>query len=138
MAKYGLSAQVFETYLADFHGTTLQLFEPRPDASPREAVCFDCHGVHDIRRTDDPETGIGMKENLLEICRQCHSDATTSFPDAWLSHYEPSREKIISVYYTEKFFTILTVSVIAALMGHIVLDFGRLVVKKIKSEGAST
>ena len=138
MAKYGLSAQVFETYIADFHGTTLQLLEPKPDTSPREAVCFDCHGVHDIRRTGDPETGIGIKENLLETCRQCHSGVTINFPDAWLSHYEPSPKEAAWVYYTEKFFAILTVSVISALMGHIVLDFGRLVIKKIISGGAPT
>jgi predicted CXXCH cytochrome family protein len=137
MAKYGLSSQVFKTYVADFHGTTLQLSESKSGLSPRQAVCYDCHGIHDIRRIDDPKTGIGLKENLLEICRQCHPDVTSNFPDAWLSHYEPSPKEAASVYYIERFFTILTASVILALMGHIVLDFSRLVVKKVRSSGAS-
>ena len=31
-----------------------------------------------------------MKENLLAVCQRCHEEAPASFPDAWLSHYEPS------------------------------------------------
>ncbi len=136
MTKYGISARVFETYVADFHGRTVQLSGTQPGMAPRQAVCYDCHGIHDIRRTDEPKTGIGIKQNLLEICRQCHADVTANFPDAWLSHYEPSPQKAASVYYTETFFTILTSSVIAALMGHIILDFSRLAAKRIRSRGA--
>jgi predicted CXXCH cytochrome family protein len=132
MAQYGISSQVFESYVADFHGTTLQLFEADPDTPPRQAVCFDCHGVHDIQWTDDPESGIGIKENLLKVCRECHPDVAANFPDAWLGHYEPGPERTWQVYYTEIFFTILTASVVAALIGHMVLDFGRLVVKKLR------
>ncbi|UCC88531.1 MAG: cytochrome c3 family protein [Anaerolineales bacterium] len=132
MAQYGISPHVFDTYVADFHGTTLQLFEPDPDTPPRQAVCFDCHGVHDIKWTDDPESGIAIKENLLPVCRQCHPDAAANFPDAWMHHYEPSPEKTWQVYYTEIFFTILTTSVVTALIGHMVLDFARLVVKKLR------
>jgi predicted CXXCH cytochrome family protein len=133
MAQYGISHHVFDSYVADFHGTTLQLFEPDPDTPPRQAVCFDCHGVHDIQWTDDAETGIGIKENLLVVCQECHPDVAANFPDAWLHHYEPSPERSWQVFYTEIFFTILTASVVAALIGHMVLDFGRLVVKKMRA-----
>ena len=84
------STQVLDTYVADFHGTTVTLFEKQsPDAETNKPVCFDCHGVHDIRRTDDPEKGLQMRENLLARCQVCHPDATSNFPDAWLSHYIP-------------------------------------------------
>lgn len=133
MTRYGLSHQVFETYVADFHGTTLQLFSSNTSMSPRQAVCYDCHGIHDIRRIDDPKTGIGLKENLLGTCRQCHPEVTANFPDAWLGHYEPSPEKAQVVYYTETFFTILTVTVISGLIGHMILDFIRLTVKRMRA-----
>ncbi len=133
MAKYGISAGVYETYVADFHGTTVQLFEPHPDTPPRQAVCYDCHGIHDIRRTDDPKAGIGIKENLLATCRKCHSDAEANFPDAWLHHYKPSANEEASVFYVELFFSVLTASVMLGLIGHIVLDFSRLVIEKVRS-----
>ncbi len=133
MDKYGLSAEVFKTYVSDFHGTTLQLSEAKSGMSPRQAVCYDCHGIHDIRRVDDPKTGIGIKENLLDICRQCHPEATTNFPDAWLGHYEPSPTEAASVYYIEYFFTILTASVIVGLILHMTLDFVRILFKNNSS-----
>ncbi|MFN2189817.1 MAG: cytochrome c3 family protein, partial [Candidatus Promineifilaceae bacterium] len=47
MSKYGISTDVFETYVADFHGETIELFNPEdPDAASNKAVCYDCHGVH--------------------------------------------------------------------------------------------
>ncbi len=133
MDKYGIAHDVFETYVADFHGTTLQLFEPDPDTPPRQAVCFDCHGIHNISRVDDPETGLGIKENLIATCQKCHPDAAANFPDAWLSHYEPSPEHSPTIYYTEIFFTILTSSTVVALIGHMTLDFGRLLAKRLGS-----
>ena len=35
------------------------------------AVCNDCHGSHDIRGADDPESMIA-RENLTETCTACH------------------------------------------------------------------
>jgi hypothetical protein len=68
-------------------------------------VCYDCHGVHDIRPVDDPENGI--KVNLLETCRQCHPDATANFSDAWTSHYQPSLEHNPLVYLVDTFYAIV-------------------------------
>ena len=46
MEKYGISTDVFNTYVADFHGTTVTLFEKQhPDQQTNKAVCTDCHGV---------------------------------------------------------------------------------------------
>jgi hypothetical protein len=53
-----------------------------PDAEVNKAVCYDCHGIHDIQRVDDPVSGIQIKENLLVRCKVCHPDATTNFPSA--------------------------------------------------------
>ncbi len=80
MDKYGISTQVLNTYVADFHGTTVTLFEKQsPDAETNKPVCFDCHGVHDIARTDDPQKGLELKENILKRCQVCHPTATDEF-----------------------------------------------------------
>jgi hypothetical protein len=105
MRQYGLSTQVLDTYIADFHGTTVTLFERiDPDQPINMPVCYDCHGVHDIRRSDDPQKGLQVRENLLVSCQRCHPDATANFPDAWLSHYIPSPERYPLVYYVNLFY----------------------------------
>ena len=121
MDKYGLSTQVLRTYVADFHGTTVTLFEKlSPDAETNKPVCFDCHGVHDIARTDDPQRGLQIRENLLARCQRCHPDATSNFPDAWLSHYIPSAQKTPLVFAVDVFYKLFipaTLGGMAVLVG---------------------
>lgn len=107
MTKYEISTSVFDTYVSDFHGTSAVLFDPAadPNAPFNEAVCYDCHGVHDIRRPDDPENGI--QANLLETCQKCHPNATENFPAAWTSHYEPSLQNNTGVFLVETFYRIV-------------------------------
>jgi predicted CXXCH cytochrome family protein len=120
MGKYGLSTQVLETYVADFHGTTVTLFgRQSPDAETNKPVCFDCHGVHDIRRADDPVKGLQVRENLLARCQTCHPDATANFPDAWLSHYVPSAERYPLVFAVDTFYKFFIPAVLGG-MGLIV------------------
>jgi hypothetical protein len=120
MSRYGISTDVFDTYVADFHGTTVVLFEEvAPDQETNKPVCVDCHGVHDIRRTDDPQSRV-LKENLLSTCRRCHPDATSNFPAAWLSHYRPSPQHWPLVYYVNLFYRIL----IPTLVGGMALFVG--------------
>lgn len=106
MDHYDISVDVFDTYVADFHGTTTMLFDPEdPNAHPNSAVCYDCHGVHNIKSPDDPDAGI--KENLLVTCQQCHPDATANFPNAWTSHFKPSLENNTLVYLVNLFYQII-------------------------------
>lgn len=103
MTEYDISTDVFSTYVSDFHGTTVTLFEHQdPTVETNKAVCYDCHGVHNIKRPDDPKAGI--KNNLLETCRQCHPDATESFPDSWTSHFPPSLENNPLVFLVNGFY----------------------------------
>jgi predicted CXXCH cytochrome family protein len=125
MAEYGLSTDVLETYVADFHGTTVTLFEKQsPDAETNKPVCFDCHGVHDIKRTDDPAKGLQVRENLRSRCQLCHPEATAEFPDAWLSHYEPSIEKYPLVFAVDLFYKILIPVVLGGMGLLVALDLG--------------
>ncbi len=134
MSKYGLSTDVMTTYISDFHGTTVTLFEKTdPDQQTNKPVCYDCHGVHNIMAVDDPQKGLHVKENLLVTCKRCHPDATANFPDSWLSHYIPSPEKYPLVYYVQLAYYILIPTVLGA-MGVFVLSdvYRKLVVDKRK------
>ena len=123
MDKYGLSTRVLQTYVADFHGTTVTLFEKiTPDAETNKPVCYDCHGVHDILRTDDPEKGLQVRENLLARCRTCHPDATSNFPDAWMSHYIPSQEKTPLVYAVDLFYKLFIPATLGGMAALVALD----------------
>ena len=123
MDKYGISTQVLNTYVADFHGTTVTLFEKQsPDAETNKPVCFDCHGVHDIKRTDDPEKGLQVRENLLRRCQQCHPAATSNFSAAWLSHYIPSQGKYPLVYFVNVFYQLFIPGVLGGMAILVALD----------------
>jgi hypothetical protein len=116
MGRYGISTDVFDTYVADFHGTTVTLFEElTPDQQTNKPVCIDCHGVHDMRMHNDQESSV-IKENLLQTCQKCHPEATTNFPDSWLGHYRPSREQWPLVYLVDTFYKIFIPTVIGAMV----------------------
>jgi len=126
MAKYGISTQVLNTYVADFHGTTVTLFEKMtPDAETNKPVCYDCHGIHDIRRADDPEKGLHVRENLLYRCQRCHPDATTNFSTAWMSHYIPSPEKNPIVYYVNLFYKFFIPAVLGGMALLVAMDLNK-------------
>ena len=133
MDKYGLPTNVLKTYVADFHGTTAILFEQLHPGQPvNTAVCTDCHGIHDIRKVDDPQAGIGLKENLLKRCQVCHPDATANFPDAWMSHYIPSPERYPTVYFVDLFYKIMIPTVIGGMLVFVVSDFVRRLIERRK------
>jgi hypothetical protein len=134
MDKYGLSTQVLQTYVADFHGTTVTIFEKlSPDAETNKPVCFDCHGVHDIARTDDPEKGLQIRENLLARCQRCHPDATSNFPDAWLSHYIPSPDKTPLVYAVDLFYKLFIPATLGGMAVLVGLDASWQIRRRMKS-----
>ncbi len=123
MEEYDLSTDVLDTYVADFHGTTVKLFEKTtPDAETNKPVCYDCHGIHDIKRTDDPEKGLHVRENILARCQVCHPDATANFPDSWLSHYIPSPDQAPLVYYVNLFYSVLIPVVVGGMTVLVGLD----------------
>jgi predicted CXXCH cytochrome family protein len=126
MARYGLSTRVWRTYVADFHGTTVTLFQRQhPDQPTNMPVCYDCHGYHDVRHKDDPEKGLHVRENLLRTCQRCHPDATANFPDAWLSHYIPDRERTPLVYWVGTLYKVLIPATVGGMLAFVSLDYAR-------------
>lgn len=134
MSKYGLSTEVLNTYVADFHGTTITLFEQVSASQPsNKAVCIDCHGIHDISRVNDPQTGIAIKQNLLLRCQRCHPDATTeTFTDAWLGHYIPNPQKYPLVYYVNLFYKIFIPTVLGGMAIFVASDIYRTLRERVK------
>ena len=133
MHKYGISTDVLNTYVADFHGTTVVLFDKTfPDQPTNKPVCTDCHGVHDIARADDPNKGLQTRENLLVRCQKCHPDATTNFPDSWMSHYIPSPDKYPIVYYVNLFYKFFIPAVLGPMALLVVMDFGRMMINRFR------
>jgi predicted CXXCH cytochrome family protein len=122
MDKYGISTNVFNTYVSDFHGTTVVLFEKlAPNQQTNKPVCIDCHGVHDMQQVDAPESSV-MKQNLLATCRKCHPDASANFPSSWLSHYVPSPTRDRMVYYVGLFYKILIPTVVGGMLIFVISD----------------
>jgi len=137
MKKYSISTNVLNTYVADFHGTTVELFEKQSPTQPtNKAVCFDCHGIHDIRGVQDPKSSV-IKENLLKTCQQCHPDATLDFPEAWMSHYDASPTQYPAVYYINLFYTILIPLTIGGMLGYILLDIARRILNRFQKSGSA-
>jgi len=131
MAKYDLPTDVLNTYVADFHGQTVALFEKQaPDAQVNKPVCYDCHGVHDISRVDDPTSGLEMQQNLLTRCKVCHPDASTSFPSAWMSHYIPSPDHYAVVYYVNLFYKFFIPGTLGGMALLVVMDVSRLLINR--------
>jgi hypothetical protein len=138
MDKYGISTNVLNTYVADFHGTTVLLFEKTsPDQETNKPVCFDCHGVHDIKRVDDPQGGLAIKQNILVKCERCHGkNIPTGFTDAWLGHYIPDANKYPLVYYVNLFYKIFIPVVLGGMGIFVITDAVRRIIDRRK-KGAS-
>jgi predicted CXXCH cytochrome family protein len=125
MSKYNISTNVVQTYLQDFHGATVAVMSKQSkDIWVKTAVCTDCHGVHDIKMVTDAESRV-IKANLVSTCAKCHPDASTNFPGAWLSHYEPTLSKAPLVFLVQWFYRIMIPFIIIGLSIHIVIDLWR-------------
>jgi hypothetical protein len=135
MAKYKISTQVLNTYVADFHGTTVTLFEKlSPDQQTNKPVCVDCHGVHNIVKVDDPQKGLLLEQNLLAVCKKCHPGATDNFPAAWLSHYIPSPTRNPVVYYVNLLYPIFVTMVLGGMATYIGSDILRRQIDRHRGE----
>ncbi|HSK09282.1 MAG TPA: cytochrome c3 family protein [Vicinamibacterales bacterium] len=130
MQKYGISANVMQTYVADFHGMTASLQrKDQVEGGAVVALCIDCHGVHDIVRADEEGSSV-MQANLLSTCQRCHPGATPNFSSAWLSHYEPTFANAPLVYAVRIGYLVLIPFMIGGLVLQILLHLWRVVVNR--------
>jgi predicted CXXCH cytochrome family protein len=122
MSKYKISTGVFSSYVADFHGTTAELFRTTsPDQPLNQAVCYDCHGFHDIesiRQVGEQR----VKERLLVRCQACHPKAKAQFLSAWTGHYEPTPTKFPIIYWVKQFYVWVIPGTVGFFLFYIAVD----------------
>ncbi len=67
-----------ETYSETMHGKTYAL------GYLKAAKCSDCHGAHDTRSVNDPDSQVGFNK-IVQTCQKCHPDANRRFT-GYLTH----------------------------------------------------
>ena len=72
-------------YRDTYHGKAMAL--GRPNVASDVAACYDCHGHHDVLPPSNPASHLSPS-NIVQTCRQCHSDATASFAK-YIPHANP-------------------------------------------------
>ncbi len=125
MEKYGVSNKVVGSYFQDFHGKTDYMVNQQSgDPHLAQAVCTDCHGVHNIQQVSDASSTV-VKANLAATCARCHEGATPNFTSAWLSHKEPSLSESPLVFAVRWFYRLLIPFITVGLLIHIMVDLLR-------------
>ena len=122
MKQYGLSTNVVNSYLQDFHGKTSYLVgEEAKNLSVKTAVCSDCHGSHNIVLITPANEDV-IQANFTAACQKCHSGVSTSFTGAWLSHNQPSTTYAQAVFVITWFYRVMIAFVLLGLFIHIGFD----------------
>jgi 5-methylcytosine-specific restriction endonuclease McrA len=127
MSEHAISADVYETYLADYHGATIQYYhETSLDTWRYEAVCSDCHGSHAIYGPEEAESSVAP-DNLLATCQTCHRSATENFATAF-GHYRPARTPVSTaesplIFWVKLFYQALIPVILGFMIAFVVLDF---------------
>ena len=133
MDRYGLSSNVYSIYKHSWHGVDISVYKARWGAVWHDsAVCTDCHGIHDIRKTSDVASRVNPK-NLLITCQQCHPTAGPNWTDAWTGHNEISLERTPILFYVEQFYSSFTPFVLWVCAIYVALQIIRSVVDRVRS-----
>jgi hypothetical protein len=132
MSKYGLDASVYDLYKLSWHGVDVEVFQARwPNLWHNSAVCTDCHGVHEILKTEDPDSLVNPK-NLLATCQKCHRSAGPNWTGAWTGHNQISLERTPFVFYTQVFYSSFATSVLWLSAVYVLLQILRATVTRVR------
>lgn len=74
-----------KTYFESYHGKNIRLGYPE-----NVAGCSDCHSAHNILPEKDTNSTVNTA-NLINTCKQCHTDAGTGF-SKFIAHAEPNNQ----------------------------------------------
>lgn len=111
--KYNWREEIIYKYEHSFHGKKYQL------GHKKTPICNDCHGAHDVKKWDDPASPVAW-ENRIKTCGKCHKGAGKKFVSA-MTHKKVGKDNPIP-YYSEKMLIILTLSVFAFTISHVLLE----------------
>jgi hypothetical protein len=123
MERRGMKATQVEAFKESFHGIKIEF------GVIKSANCVSCHSYHKILLSSDPRSPI-HPQHLAQTCGQCHPNATSNVAMGKF-HIIASDPEAGIVFYISQFFKWLTISVLAGLIIHIMLDlYGRFRLKK--------
>jgi len=133
MDKYNLSSDVYSIYKRSWHGVDISVYKARWGTIWHDsAVCTDCHGVHDIRKTSDPDSKVNPK-NMLVTCQQCHPSAGPNWTDAWTGHNEISRDDTPFLFFTDEFYKFFISLILWVSVIYVVLQIIHTIVDRVRS-----
>jgi formate dehydrogenase subunit gamma len=119
MARYGLKATAFSSYMDSFHGKAVMRFG-KADA----ADCADCHGMHAVRSPAHPDAPTHPHQ-IAQTCGQCHPGSHMNFALSGANHLRLKIEQSKLLTLQELFFKLLTLGTTLGLLGLIALDLRR-------------
>jgi hypothetical protein len=131
MNQYGISTNVFQTYLDDFHGRTAVSSHNAGEVKIEKATCYDCHGVHNIQSHENELSSV-YPANLQKTCQQCHAEVGITFPQAWLSHYAPTWENTPLLFGITSIYKTLIPALLTVMGLYILIDVRRRVADRLK------
>ena len=115
--RYGLSSQRLSTYADSYHGLADRA------GSTVVANCASCHGIHNIRPSDDSQSSV-HPSNLPETCGQCHPGAGDNFARGTIHvAQKPENGEYLVIYYVRQSYILLIIATIAGMALHNGLDF---------------
>jgi cytochrome b subunit of formate dehydrogenase len=116
---------LYQTYRQSYHGQVESL------GSLRGARCSDCHGSHDIKALDDPDSRV-VGDRKRETCAKCHENATASFAK-FEPHADHTDGRRFPLLHGIWLYFVVLMSVTFGFYGvHTVLWFGRSLLDRIK------
>ena len=122
MRKHDVATDTYSSYLADFHGFTIDYYRSHDPSMWRyEAVCIDCHRSHAVYKASDPRSTIAP-ENLLVTCQKCHPDAESNYIAVTTGHFRVNRETSLLPYSVKVIYKFLIPTVIGLMAAYIALD----------------
>jgi predicted CXXCH cytochrome family protein len=132
MAKYGLSADVYGLYDLSWHGVDISVYKSQwPTIWHESAVCTDCHGIHNIRTTDDPASMVNPN-NLLATCQKCHPGVGPNWTGAWTGHNKIDQKRTPFLYYTDVFYASFTPLVLWLSIIYVLLQIFHAIVDRVR------
>ncbi len=132
MGKYGLPSDVYSIYKTSWHGVDVSVYKSRwPTIWHDSAVCTDCHGIHDMRKTTDPASHVNPT-NLLATCQKCHPGAGPNWTDAWTGHNKISLQRTPFLFYVDAFYSSFTPFILWICIIYVVLQIIRSLVDRVR------
>jgi predicted CXXCH cytochrome family protein len=132
MQEYGLSPNVYDLYELSWHGVDIAVYKAMwPTIHHESAVCTDCHGIHDMLSTSDPDSRVNP-DNLLKTCRECHPEAGPNWTSAWTGHHEISLERTPYLFYVDRFYVSFSRLILWLSIIYVALQIFRSIVNRVR------